>query len=122
MFDKLRRLQLATRILMASADHKPPNAEDVIALRALAESEIERTLPVDELAREVMIREVRRDPRQPKEPRNAGSTTLKYYPRMRISWNKHGTELRIRLRISPDCRAIGSRNVGVSFSDFAHPK
>jgi hypothetical protein len=57
----IRRLQLASRILLATAAHVPPDDGDLVQLRELAESDRERRLPLDELAREVMMREVRRN-------------------------------------------------------------
>jgi hypothetical protein len=54
------KLQLATRVLAALAEHTPPNGDDATALRALAESDPERNFSLDELACEIINREVRR--------------------------------------------------------------
>jgi hypothetical protein len=56
---------------MASACHFPPEQSDLEELRVLAESDAERGLPVDELAREVILREVRRN-RERAAAANAG--------------------------------------------------
>lgn len=60
MLDQIQRLCLASRILLASVAYDRPDNGDVAELFDLAESDAERKMAVDELAREVMNREVRR--------------------------------------------------------------
>jgi hypothetical protein len=60
MSKQVRRLQVAKNILVANFERMPPRDMDVLELRHLAESDEERAMPLDELARRVIMREVGR--------------------------------------------------------------
>jgi hypothetical protein len=62
--DHLHRIQLATAVLLAISNHCAPSSSDADALRALAESPKEREMPLDELACEIIMREIERNGRQ----------------------------------------------------------
>lgn len=54
------RISLALRVLSAICERRPVEPADAEELRELAESDYERSLPLDELACEVVMRERRR--------------------------------------------------------------
>jgi hypothetical protein len=60
MTERLRRIQIATRILVAITNRTPPEVKDVADLRLWAESKGEGTMPVDDLACVVIQREIER--------------------------------------------------------------
>jgi hypothetical protein len=56
--ERIRHLQLATRILSAISERQEPDPADVAALRSLSQSDVERNMPLDEFACEVILRDV----------------------------------------------------------------
>ncbi len=53
-------MEIALRVLMAISNHRESVPEDIDQLRTFAESNDERTMPIDELACAVILRERRR--------------------------------------------------------------
>jgi hypothetical protein len=54
------KVQIAARVLTVMTQFRDPDFSDVKLLRTLAETDEERQMPLDELARIVIMREIRR--------------------------------------------------------------